>query len=113
MKTLDEWLPSGKGDGRKFERRGTDTIWFEPYFRVVDTWYGVTNRGYMMELRGSLIVDEWHPPKKTKKVTMCRPIRKATDGGYYISATWMDNKGLFIDAHTIVGWQEMEVEVDE
>lgn len=49
------------------------------------------------------------------KVKMYRPIRKiGTPGQYSIADTWHQFKSWFQTQYTdIVGWQEMEVEVDE
>lgn len=76
-KTLDEWFPNGRGDGRKFTNlsRFKDT-WIEPVFKsnacfVYEArWHCLDeNGGNNPIIRDSLQMKfkVWHPPKK--KVT--------------------------------------------
>lgn len=113
MKTLDELYPSGRGDGKKYTQGAAMSFLFEPLFRDrFGVWHGECSTGKHMEISGSAPVIEWLPPKKTKKVTMYRPIKQAS-GSYYISHLWDSNKAHFNSLENIVGWQEMTVEIEE
>jgi hypothetical protein len=64
-KTLDDWYPDGRGDGRKFfsqQRYGN----YEPVFRCKDTrrWHAIDDRGYHVELLEGEYFKEYVPPKK-------------------------------------------------
>lgn len=114
MKTLDEIFPSGRGDGRKFRRTGE--AWdmrFEPIFKGRTQWVGLDAGGHTVEVaHGEFQWTEWQPPKKTKKVTLYRPVIKTSLGNYTIPYCWSSFKDLSVN-NNIVGWQEMEVEIDE
>ena len=76
-KTLDEWFPNGRGDGRKFTNIDwPKNDWIEPIFKsnacetYEDTWYCLDEKGHSDPFIGNSLqmkLKEWHPPKK--KVT--------------------------------------------
>lgn len=112
------------GDGRKFFRR----IWhhpdsyFEPIFMTKDKWFGLFEGDADSHSVESNDWEEWHPPKKTKKVTLWRAIVFADDG-YELSKWNSDKKYLSETAWKlswasegegkIIGWESHEVEVDD
>ena len=122
MKTLDEWMKISDG-GQFSTALMQPNERFEPKFRHVASGFPVWH-GIMYECDGSTratyfhatIVQgwtRWHPPKKAKKVTMCRPIRKGSRG-LIIYEPFEESKDYFLDGpvQPIVGWQEIECEVD-
>lgn len=119
--TLDEIFPNGRGegDGRKFRKNDWASLesYFEPFFRTTQgSWFGLNHKGDNMGYSGNLEGwTEWHPPKKTKKIKMYRAIYKTTNGEYYVHY-WMSKKihdPVLPVVNDVVGWQEMEVEIDE
>lgn len=116
-KILDEWFPSGRGDGRRFrcvdwdkDRSIAINRHFEPIFKA-GFWYGKDSLGGV----GAHFSDgkwyEWHAPKKTKKVTLYAPVCE-TGGNLYSSGGWYSDKSGF-EEELFRGWMEMEVEVDD
>ncbi len=116
-KTLDSWFPDGKPDGRKFWRADwDDTMYFVPYFRTVaGKWYGLGENGMDFIYYNTSVFKEWTSPKQTKKVKMYKPIRKGYDIHYRTRADdeWHTDKDNFTETRTILGWLEMEVEIEE
>lgn len=122
-KTLDQWFEGkDRGDGRKFTTEAwDDTYWFEPFFKVLSGyWYGRAENAVARQFTGSsdTLWREWHPPKTKKKVTLYRAILKSKISEiYWTEYRWFSNKEEVsnVDFFTwlIVGWQEMEVFVDE
>lgn len=117
MATLKELMgDKTRGDGRKFSILEWDTIcWFEPIYRAHDRWYGL-----MYDVRPNSFYDfedcwkEWTPPKQTKKVKLYSALVKRDDGCYYILGNHYSDKSIFDRIKDeIVGWHEVEVEVDE
>lgn len=118
-----------RGDGTKVRILEWDnSAWFEPIYKSHDRWYGL-----MYDVRPNSFYDfedcweEWTPPKQTNKVKLYRPIR-FKHAQYEISEEWSSCKNKFPENSVatfnnnilgtlyfgkIVGWQEMEVEVDE
>lgn len=141
MKTLDEWFPSGFGDGRKFILRdttisqGMTDIFFRPLAKAKDfwsntiRWYGIWSDEHLESFSDDelqlLKFVEWHPPKTRNKIMMYRPIIKVTptplyhgfkaaDPFYAITNNWTSSKSTATGGtNQVVGFQEMEVEVDE
>lgn len=120
MATLRELMGDlTRGDGRKFRKNKWHSVfWFEPIFQEFEgDWFGIDQDGFMQSFCDNDSLD-WEPytePKEKKKVKMYRPIRKiGTPGQYAIADTWHQFKSWFQEQYTdIVGWQEMEIEVDE
>lgn len=118
MSTLKELMgDKTRGDGRKFAKANWDTDrWFEPifYYEKVRCWIGLNTDGWLNEISDAINDwNEWTPPKQTKKVKLYRPIRKIEET-YYAIESWMTDKPWFLSQYNdIVGWQEMEVEVEE
>lgn len=122
-KTLDQWFPNGRGDGRKFTceiyESGDQLSWFEPMFKSKDPndsypWYGITHRGFKNSYTGHVLFKEWHEPKKTKIVTMYMPILKYDHGLYSTSGCYVSKKETEGYHRPVVGYitQEVEVECD-
>lgn len=113
MATLKELMGDLKrGDGRKFKRDDwVDGQWFEPIFWACDSWYGIVDGGAVHSCTYHNL-DAWEPYTK-KKVKLYRPIIKEGCSTYWIN-DWVSNKDCKPHGtQIIVGWQEMEVEVDE
>lgn len=76
-KTLDEFFPSGRGDGRKFTTDGWEKhaciepiFLSKPCYVYETTWHCLDEGGHsypILRERLQLRFKEWHPPKK--KVT--------------------------------------------
>lgn len=65
-----------------------------------------------------LMDPNWKPlpelePKPKKKVKLYSPIIKSTQGYRYIHGRYTDTKEVFLGVENIIGWHEIEVEVDE
>jgi hypothetical protein len=74
----------------------------------------------LMSSNNDLMDPNWKPlpelkPKTKKKIKMYRPVRKIGNPGQYsISDTYHEFKSWFQTQYRdIIGWQEMEIEVDE
>ena len=115
-KTLDGWFPDGKPDGRKFWRADwADGFYFVPYFRsLVGLWYGLGDNGIGFQYSNDSLFKEWTPPKKTKKITMYKPIYKGYADNYrsHIDDEWHTDKQNFHQKN-VFGWLEMTCEVEE
>lgn len=119
-KSLDEWFPDGKPDGRKFEVKNSPFI-VEPKFRSRDcVWYSLNQNNDGCSYGPSYLYKEHIPPKQTKKVKMYKPVCKSkyVKGEYVApwSVDWHSNKDFFEDGGTdfsIVGYIEIEAEVEE
>lgn len=116
-KTLDEYFPDGKPDGRKFTYAGwRDRFWFQPYFKSEDSrWHGIDQDGFHQTWICDLKWKEWNPPKQTKKVKMYKPIRKGYENNYRTlsSDEWHTDKDNFVLRKDIVGYLELDAEVKE
>lgn len=120
-KTLDEFLLSWRGDGRKFAKNNwvsNPHFFFEPIFKSLDGyWYGLREDGtkyseYLLSWR------EWHPPKTKKKVTLYRAIFKTSNGEYVTDSSWSDRKSytcsrVSIESGPPILYEEREIEVGE
>jgi hypothetical protein len=118
MATLKELMGDKiRGDGRKFTL-GNDR-WFEPIFKDRGgEWTGLNEDGYCESFSEGQIYywEEWTPPKQTKKVKLYCPIYEAYKGIIKCYGKWASKKDHFYELagnQRIIGWQEMEVEVDE
>lgn len=112
-KTLDEIFPDGKPDGRKFEVKNSPFI-VEPKFRSRDcVWWSINQNNDGCSYGPSYLYKEHVPPKQTKKVKMYNPVYKRTDGNYITSDYFYSQKTDFRIMNEIVGWMEIEVEVNE
>lgn len=123
MATLKELMGDlNRGDGRRFFSHSmliSNELFFEPIFKDHhNVWYGLDDRGnsdYFPENDA----DDWKlymKPNEKKKVKLYRPIYLDTNRvSYGTHSKWESNKSYFYDYdfQKIVGWQEMEVEVDE
>lgn len=125
-KTLDQWFPDGRGDGRKFTTDGWNVhAWIEPIFiskpcQVYDTtWHCLDENGTSNPILREMLhtkFKEWHPPKKTKKVILYRPVYLGYEKTYCSIAGvgWHSDKYNWVGCKDkIVGWMTMEVEVDD
>lgn len=116
MATLKELMgDKTRGDGRKFTNPDFLESWFEPifYHEKEQGWVGLYDDRLETFYENMSGWREWTPPKKTKKVKLYRPIRKIGET-YCAIPTWMTDKPWFLSQYNdIVGWQEMEVEVEE
>lgn len=111
-KTLDEWYPDGKPDGRKFITTSAYG-WFKPIFRDTEgMWFGEDNRGIGSSWRSNFFT-EYHPPQQTKKVKMYKPILTVYDDHYTTmpDSEWHSDKNNW-ERNDIVGWMEIEVIVE-
>ena len=112
MATLKELMINRtRGDGTKVRILEWDnSAWFEPIYKSHDRWYGI-----MYDSRPNSFYDfedcweEWTLPKEKKKVKMYRYIAKNVYEDYSLGS-WSSNKCSHPDC---IGWQEMEIEVDE
>lgn len=129
MATLKELMgDKTRGDGRKFTNNLMSSHeWFEPIFLAQSElcgdddyiWEGVDDLGFSDSYSDSCNIrdwQEWTPPKQTKKVKLYSPIYENLNNlGYYESHRYTSNKQDFLETarEKIVGWHEIEVEVDE
>lgn len=116
-KTLGEIFPDGKGDGRKFIFKigsADSSFWFIPYFKTLESrWHGINKMGQLFTANDSTWVKEYVEPKKTKKITMYKPIYKGYDYNHTAyKDEWHSDKENF-GMNGIVGWLEIEAEVQE
>lgn len=115
MPTLKELMgDSTRGDGRKFRKnKWFECYSFEPIFQEFEgDWFGVDQDGFMQSFCDNDSLD-WEPyieSKPKKKVTLYRPIAKEGEN-YILYDRYCNNKNMF--KGKIVGWQQIEVEVDE
>lgn len=119
-KTLDEFLPSGRGDGRKFTKHHWPEKYFiEPLCRDRGAiWHSANEDNDIVQSLRTDDFREWHPPKTKKKVTLYRPVFKNGYGSYYCEQNFdFSNYAKNTDPVSIVGffagWMEVEVFVDE
>ena len=111
-KTLDEWFPDGKPDGRKFVPHGVNDFWFQPFYRSNSCyWHGLSHKGGSIYFAESTLYIEYHPPKQTKKVKMYCAIYHSRIG-YTSSSIYHSTKDAF-EIKDIAGWMEMECEVEQ
>lgn len=121
MPTLKELMGDlTRGDGRRFfnlERR----IVFEPIFLdCYGDWLGLSPQGIQYSFcevaSNQWQIDNPATYRKKIKIRMYSPIYRNNSGiGYFMEDGWSSSKNDFdqIPINPIVGWQEMEVEVDE
>ncbi len=117
-KILDEWFPDGKPDGRKFVNKDFEEyVYFQPYYKDIKDgwWHGLDNGGESACYSGDVLWNEYVPPKKTKKITMYKPVYFCSDrpNKYITSAHYSTSKSDFSNQNRIVGWMTMEADVDE
>jgi len=114
-KTLDEFFPDGKPDGRKFMSSDLTMMdAFQPYFRETSgKWAGVSG-GLCMVYNNHALFREYVEPKKTKKITMYKPVFKGYENHHTTNNAdeWHTDKHNFVGKN-IVGWLEMTCEVEE
>jgi hypothetical protein len=115
-KTLDQFFPDGKPDGRKFvQGSNVPSYWFIPIFRdVYGTWHGLNCKAEHEFYHQGATLKEYEEPKKTKKVTMYKPVYKGYDVHYrtLINDEWHTDKDNF-GSNNVLGWMKMECEVTE
>lgn len=115
MATLKELMGDlTRGDGRMFFNM-IERFTFEPIFKAHNYWYGIKLNGdsYCANHVESNAWEIDKPAKPKKKVKLYRPIIKEECSTYWIQ-DWVSNKDCKSHGkQIIVGWQEMEVEVDE
>ncbi len=118
MPTLKELMgDKTRGDGRRFTTKNDlPSDWFEPifFYEKEKSFVGLNHYGWMIdvhETQGGW--SEWQPPKNIKKVKLYRAIYKI--GDLYSLDLWLSYKGRPTNGSEgkLIGWQEMEVEVDE
>lgn len=119
MATLKELMGNLKrGDGRKFARkRWGPKEYFEPIFSDKDgDWFGLDSFGYQNSNCADDVHD-WEPyiePKAKQKIKLYSPVGKSQQGYIYLFGKYADKKEWFGEGgETIIGWHEIEVEVDE
>lgn len=120
MATLKELMGDlTRGDGRKFRKnKWSDCYWFEPIFQEFEgDWFGVDQDNFMQSFcdGDSLDWELYTEPKEKKKVKLYRGIYKNPGiRQIYQFGEWQTDK-IVIDYYlkNLVGWQEMEIEVDE
>jgi hypothetical protein len=118
--TLDSFFPLGatRGDGRKFcSISWGDNDWVQPMFKDnKGYWHTISNLNDHFSYDGSKYETwkEWTPPKKTKKVTMYRPVYKGYGEHYrtLVNEEWHTDKDN-ATGKNVLGWMAMEAEVDE
>lgn len=119
MATLKELMGDLKrGDGRRFfnlEKR----IIFEPVFLdYYGDWHGLSSReisySFCEVASNKWEVDERATYPKKIKIKLYSPIGKSQQGYIYLFGKYADKKEWFGEGgETIIGWHEIEVEVDE
>lgn len=118
MATLKELMGDlTRGDGRRFFDL-TSRIIYEPIYVVDGLWYGLSSKGnsFCFLENGLPTWEIDQPAKPKKKVKMYSPVYMNNSGiGYFMEDGWSSSKNDFdsLTINPIVGWQEMEVEVDE
>jgi len=119
-KSLKEWFGKAtRGDGRKFSLNHWNShTYFEPIFLTRGVWHGVDEAGCSLEWQEESISPfrEWHPPKKTKKITLYKPVFETIRNKFYCpqDAQWHSDKDYYkSNFHDIKGWMRQEVEVDD
>lgn len=117
---LTKWIPSGRGDGRKFRHYSWgEERYFEPFFKdEIDYWHGLSQNSVDLHNGHDAEWAEWHPPKKMKKIKMYRAVFIGPDGEYVSDSTWGSKKTfsctiLHLDSGPPVIWQETEIEVPD
>lgn len=118
-KTLDEFFPSGRGDGSKFTKHHWPEKYFiEPLCRDRGgIWHSANEVNDIVQSLRTDDFREWHPPKTKKKVTLYKPVFKVPNGEVFchphidFSAVKMTEPYCYDGCH--VGWMEVEVFVDE
>lgn len=119
-KTLEEWM-GGKtrSEGLRLTPAGWDNSWFfEPIYEALSGyWHGLDQDNCACHFIPSDMMKLYVSPKKTKKVTLYKPVRRwYFEDSYLCSAVdgWCSDKEKFTkEKDTIVGWATMEVEVEE
>lgn len=116
-KTLDEIFPDGKPDGRKLKPIDSDYI-FDVKFRLKrGAWVCINQHEDVCTYSDSMVFKEYIQPKQTKKVKMYTPVYKSTkaslDGHLIADCSWHQEKTNFQSGRELVGYMEMEVEVEE
>lgn len=132
-KSLDQWFPDGRGDGRKFtSSEWDDESWIEPIFKngesldYKEMWHCLDERNEnypIFDQDLQLRFKEWHPPKETKKITMYKPVFKHHTDEYFFTpfdtTPWSSDKHTYQNLKAIegygdiVGWMSQEIEVDD
>jgi hypothetical protein len=125
MPTLKELMgDKTRGDGRKFTKPSWDSNeWFEPIFLTKTSdkkedwiWQGMMHTGIHESLYADWASDwhEWTPPKQTKKVKLYSPVIKTSDNTYVMASMFgcEEHRKTYSDKN-VVGWNEIQVEVDE
>lgn len=119
MVTLRELMRDlTRGDGRKFTNKmfGRDE-WMEPIFKdCYGNWHCLFSNGeaWVEACLSKQTWIEWTLSKK--RIKLYSPIYRNNSGiGYFMEDGWSSSKNDFdqIPINPIVGWQEIEVEVDE
>lgn len=120
MATLKELMGDLKrGDGRMFFNL-RERFTFEPIFKAHNYWYGIKLNGDSY-CANHVESDAWQIDdpatyRKKIKIKLYSPIYKNNSGiGYFMEDGWSSSKNDFdqIPINPIVGWKEIEVEVDE
>lgn len=112
-KTLNQWFPDGKPDGKWFKELES-TLVFKPFFRSDDGyWHGLTDRNLAWSRYINCKYIEYIPPKQTKKVKMYMPVYKRQDGNFITSDYFYSQKSDFRSMDLVMGWIEIEAEVEE
>lgn len=116
--TLDQFFPGLiRADGRKFTLIiNCQGFYFEPIFKDhAGFWHGFNNIGQHDIWNGS--TDswiEWQEPKKTKKITLYKPILPGYEDTYWSKDEWHTDKNNWsLENYKIVGWMQMDCEVQE
>lgn len=114
-KTLDKIFQDGKPDGRKLQPMHSHYI-LDVKCRLIKrgAWVCVNQNEDVCVYNDSVVFREYVEPKKTKKVKMYKPIRKGYGTHYRTRADdeWHTDKDNFTETRTILGWLEMEAEIE-